>query len=60
MDPKSLRVTQNTYFSLLTHTKKLLFVTFCDTIAEIGVSFWTHGTMESEPLTDEWTDRLDG
>ena len=42
-----LRVIQNAYFSLLTHTKQLLLVTFCDTIAGIGVSFLTH----------TWTDR---
>ena len=32
MDPRSLRVTQNAYFSLLTHTKELLLVTFCNEI----------------------------
>ena len=53
MEPRSLRVTQNAYFSLLTHTKKLLLVTFCETIAEIGVSFRTHGNR------DGWTDRRD-
>ena len=31
-----LRVTQNAYFSLITHTKQLLSVKFCDTIAGIG------------------------
>ena len=30
-----LRVTQNAYFSLLTHTKQLLLVTFCDPTAGI-------------------------
>ena len=30
MDPRDLRVTQNAYFSLFTHTKQLLLVTFCD------------------------------
>ena len=44
-----LRVTQDAYFSLLTHTKQLLLVTFCDTLAGIEVSFWADGT--------EWTDR---
>ena len=43
MDPRDLRVTQNAYFSLLTITKKLLLVTFCDPTAETGVSFWTDG-----------------
>ena len=41
MDPKSLRVTQNANFSLITHTKKLLLVTFSDTTAGIGASFRT-------------------
>ena len=36
-----LRVTQNAYFSLITHTKQLLSVTFCDPMAGIGVSFQT-------------------
>ena len=39
-----LRVIQNAYFSLLTLTKKLLSVTFCDPTAKTGVSFRTHGT----------------
>ena len=30
MDPRSLKVTQNAYFSLLTHTKGPLLVTFFD------------------------------
>ena len=41
MDPRGLRVTQNAYFSLITHTKQLLLVTFSDTTAGIGASFWT-------------------
>ena len=36
MDQRGLRVTQTTYFSLLTHAKQLLLVTLCDTTAEIG------------------------
>ena len=43
MDPKGLVVTKNAYFSLLTHIKQLLLVTFCDPTAGIGVSFRTHG-----------------
>ena len=34
-------MTQNAYFSLITHTKQLLLVTFSDTTAGIGPSFWT-------------------
>ena len=41
-----MRVTQNEYFSLLTHTKHLLLVTFCDATAGIGSSFWTDGLTE--------------
>ena len=37
-----LRVTQNAYSSLMTHTKQLLLVTFCYTTAGIGASFRTH------------------
>ena len=36
MDPKGLKVTQTTYFSLLTHAKHLSLVTFCETTAGIG------------------------
>ena len=45
MDPRACRglvVTSNAYFSLLTHTKQLLLVTFYDNTAGIGASFWTH------------------
>ena len=34
------------YFSLLTNTKKLLFLTFFDMTAEIGASFQTQGQTE--------------
>ena len=36
MDPRGLRVTQTTYFSLLTHAMQLSFVISCDTTAGIG------------------------
>ena len=36
MDPRGFRVTQTTYFSLLTHAKYLSFVTFCEMPAGIG------------------------
>ena len=55
MDPGGLRVTQNTYFALLTHIKQLLLVTFCDTHAGMKVSFWADGRTEREP--DGWTDK---
>ena len=42
MDHIGLRVTKNAYFSLITPTKQLLLVTFCDTTAGSGASFWTH------------------
>ena len=37
-----LRVTQDAYFSLSTHTKQPLLVTFCYTTAGIGANFRTH------------------
>ena len=37
-----LRVTQDAYFSLLTHTKQLLLVKFCHTTVGNRASFWTH------------------
>ena len=36
MDPKSPRVTKNTYLSLSTHMKQFLLVTFFDTTVGIG------------------------
>ena len=36
MDPRGLRVTQTTYFSLLTHAKQLSLGTFCEPRAGIG------------------------
>ena len=41
-----LRVTQDVYFLLLTHTKQLLLMTFCQTTAGTGASFRTHGMTE--------------
>ena len=54
-------VTQDAYFSLLTHTKQLLFVTFYDTLVGVEVRFgWTEpnhgtGTMELELRMDRQT-----
>ena len=51
-----MRVAQNEYFSLLTHTKQLLLVTFCDTAAGIGNS-----EMGSDAITNAiWMDRREG
>ena len=36
-----LRVTQDAYFSLMTHTKQLLLETFCDTTKGIRATFRT-------------------
>ena len=48
-------MTKNAYFSLLTHAKQFLLVTFSDTTAGNGASFRTH------ERTDEWTnERTDG
>ena len=47
-----LRVTQNAYFSLMTHTKQLLLVTFCYTTAGIEVRFWTDRGRTEEVQTD--------
>ena len=45
------------YFSLLTRTKQLLLVTFCDTLAGIEISFWADGTGRTDERTNGWTDR---
>ena len=39
MDHSGLRMTQNTYFSLLTHTKQFLLMTFWDTTAGNAANF---------------------
>ena len=41
-------MTQNAYFSLITHTKQLLLMTFSVTTAGIGASFRTHGRMHGQ------------
>ena len=51
-----LRVTQDAYFSLLTHTKQLLLVTYCDTTAETDVSVQKHGRTDGTERTERWTD----
>ena len=50
MNPRSLKVTQNAYFSFLTHTKILLSVTFCDWTAETGG--WTEEGWRTKGQTD--------
>ena len=48
-----VRVTQNAYFSLITHTKQLLLVTYSDITAGIGASFGADARMpEGEGQTD--------
>ena len=50
------------YFSLLTHTKQLLLVKFCDTTAGIGASFRTHSRTDetTDGQTEGWIDRHGG
>ena len=47
-----LRVTQNAYFSLMTHTKQLFLVTFSCITAGIKVSFRTDGGRRTDGRTD--------
>ena len=49
-----LRVTQDVHFSLLTHSKQLLLLTFCDTAAETEVSVRTH---ERKRKRNGWADK---
>ena len=52
MDPRGLRVTQTTYFLLLTHANQLSSVTFCEMTVEIG---------KNESVTERQTDgRMEG
>ena len=46
--PRDLRVTQNAYFSLLTHTKQVSLAAFCDSTAGNGASFRTLGRTNGE------------
>ena len=57
-DLRVLRMTQNVYILLLTHTKKLLLVTYFDTTIDTGVSFWMHGRKDgnTDGRTDGQTD----
>ena len=58
-----VRLTQDAYFSLWTHTKQLLLVTYCDTTAETEVSVQKHGRNgRTERRTDgrgSWNSYLD-
>ena len=55
-----LRVTQNAYFSLMTHAKQLLLVTFFDTTVGIGASFRTdartHGRTDRRESQNSYLD----
>ena len=54
LDTRGLRMTQNAHFSLLTHTKQLLILIFCDTIARIGPSFQTHRFTDRRMDRQRW------
>ena len=51
-----LRVTQNANFSLSTHTKYLLLMTFCDATAGSGATFRTDGNGRTDERMDGQTD----
>ena len=52
MDTRDLKMTTSKYFSLSTHAKKLLLVTFHDSTAEIGVSFLNTWKKKDGTLSD--------
>ena len=56
MDPRGLAVTPNAHFSLMTHTKQLSLVTFCDTTAGIGSSFRIHAQTKDRGRAKGQTD----
>ena len=65
MDPKGTegKKLRMIFFSLSTHTKQLLLVTFCDPIAETGVSFQTQGRngterTDSENVYERWVQQI--
>ena len=47
-----MRVTKNAYFSLLTHTKQLLLVTFYNTTSGIEAGFRKHRRTAEEGQRD--------
>ena len=49
-------MTQNSYFSPLTHTNQLLLETFCVENAGIGASFQTHEGTNEQTNMDGQTD----
>ena len=51
-------MTKNAYLSFLRHEKQLLFLTFCDTIAGIRASFWTHVNTDGLKQKDRQTWKL--
>ena len=51
-----LRVTKDAYFPLLTHTKQLLSVTFCNKSAGIRASFQTHRETVIQEIQKPWMD----
>ena len=53
-----LRVTQDAYFSLMTHSKQLLLATFCYTTAGIWVSLRTHRQTDGGGRKDKQTWKL--
>ena len=57
MDPRGLRVNQNAYFSLLSHTKQLLFVIFFGKLQEVELDFRHTEDGNTDGRTDGWTDR---
>ena len=56
MHPKGLRVIQNAYFPLLTHTNQPLFGLICDMTAGIIAELKCDVATNDDP-TYEWTDR---
>ena len=57
---RGLRVTQDAYFSLLSHTKQLLLVTFSDTTAGIEASFRTDGRTDRRGSRKSYLDKEKG
>ena len=56
--PVGLREAKNAYFSVLTHTKQLLLVMFCDTtVQELEIWRWDANAASADAI---WTDRREG
>ena len=60
MDPRGLRMNQSKYFSLWTHSKQLLLLTFCKSTAGIGsLKVWRDADAVRTDRCEGWNSYVD-